>query len=539
MFTKHTGKISDRSYILLICAALILATIFAFEPLRHNDFLNYDDFEYITANNYVQAGLTWQNVCWAFSSTVSNHWHPLTWLSHMFDCHFFGLNPFLHHLVNLTLHIINTLLLFLLLKYATSAMWQSAFVALLFALHPLHVESVVWAAERKDVLSTCFGMLTIMAYFWYVRRPGFLRYCIALMLFALGLMAKSMLVTFPAILLLLDFWPLERDIKSTSLSKIFLEKIPFFVLTFASAVITIVVMKHAGHVADTAQLSFKYRIANVFFSYVAYIYKMFWPTKLAPFYPHPGATLILWKAVIAAVVLLVISVLIIYWSRRRRYLLVGWLWYLITLSPVIGFLQIGSQAMADRYTYIPLVGLFIIISFAAYDLLQNIQHKKPVLIISAALITFALIVCTNQQVRLWRNSISLFEHTLKVTSNNYLAHNNLANALGQNQNYDAAIGHCLEAIRIRPKYYRAHYNLGMAFYHKGDMDKAVSHWTQVLQLKPDFAETNYNIAIALLKQNKTDKAIQHLEKEIELNPSHIRARKTLSELKNQLDEKNY
>ena len=532
-------KISDRCCILLICAALTLMTVIAFEPIRHNDFLNYDDFEYITANNHVQAGLSWQNICWAFSSTVSNHWHPLTWLSHMFDCHFFGLNPFLHHLVNLTLHIINTLLLFLLLKYATSAIWQSAFVALLFALHPLHVESVVWAAERKDVLSTCFGMLTIMAYFWYARRPEFLRYFVALTFFALGLMAKSMLVTFPAILLLLDFWPLERDIKSISLSKIFLEKIPFFVLTIASAVITIVVMKHAGHVADTAQLSFKYRIANVFFSYVAYIHKMFWPTKLAPFYPHPGTTLALWKAVASAVVLLVISVIIVCWSRRRRYLLVGWLWYLITLSPVIGFLQIGSQAMADRYTYIPLIGLFIIVSFTVSDLLQNVRHKKPVLIISAVLITFALIVCTNLQVRHWRNSISLFEYTLKVTSNNYLAHNNLANALGQSQNYDAAIEHCLEAIRIRPKYFRAHYNLGMAFYHKGDMDKAVSHWSRVLQLKPDFPETNYNIAIALLKQNKTDQAIEHLEKEIELNPNQTRAQKTLLELKSQIDEKNY
>ena len=420
----------------------------------------------------------------------------------MFDCHLFGLNPFLHHLVNLTLHIINTLLLFLLLKYATSAIWQSAFVAILFALHPLHVESVVWAAERKDVLSTCFGMLTIMAYFWYARRPGFLCYFITLVFFALGLMAKSMLVTIPAILLLLDFWPLDRDIKSISLSKIFLGKIPFFILTFVSAVVTIAVMKHAGHVADTAQLIFKYRIANALFSYAEYIYKMFWPTKLAPFYPHPGTTLALWKAVAAAMILLVISVIIVYWSRRRRYLLVGWLWYLITLSPVIGLLQIGSQAMADRYTYIPLVGLFIIISFAAADLLQNFQHKKPILIISSALVTFTLIVCTNLQVRHWRNSISLFEHTLKVTSNNYLAHNNLANALGQNQNYDAAIEHCLKAIRIRPKYYRAHYYLGMAFYHKGDMDKAVSHWTQVLQLKPDFPETHYNTAIAFLKQNQ-------------------------------------
>jgi tetratricopeptide (TPR) repeat protein len=351
------------------------------------------------------------------------------------------------------------------------------------------------------------------------------------MFFALGLMAKSMLVTFPVILLLLDFWPLERDIKSISLSKIFLEKIPFFILTAASAVITIAVMKYAGHVADAAQLTFKYRIANVLFSYVAYIHKMFWPAKLAPFYPHPGTTLALWKAVAAAIILLVISVIIIYWSSRRRYLLVGWLWYLITLSPVIGFLQIGSQAMADRYTYIPLVGLFIIISFAVADLLQHFRYKKPILIISTALITFALVVCTNLQVRHWRNSISLFEHTLKVTSNNYLAHNNLANALGQNQNYDAAIGHCLEAIRIRPKYYRAHYNLGMVFYHKGDMDKAVSHWTYVLQLNPVFPETNYNIAIALLKQNKTNQAIEHLKKEIELNPNHIRAQKTLSDLK--------
>ena len=395
-------------------------------------------------------------------------------------------------------------------------------------------------------------MLTMAAYLRYVKRPCISRYLLTLLVFAMGLMAKPMLVTVPLILLLLDYWPLGRIRftksnpdkkqqtatgpkslgKSLSAFNIFLEKIPFFILAAASAAVTIIVMKRAGHVAHAVDLTFKYRIASVLVSYTGCILKMFWPSRLAPFYPHPGTTLPVWKAIVAAAVLLLLSVTFFYYTRRRRYLLVGWLWYLITLLPVIGLLQVGSQAMADRYTYVPLIGLFIIVPFAATDLLRKMQYGKFILSTSAAVVIPVLMLCTYQQLSLWRNSITLFEHTINVTDNNYLAHNNLANALGEKGQYNAAIEHGLESLRIRPEYDVPHYNLGMAFYHKGNTEKAISHWTQTLQLNPKYPDAHYNLAIALIRQNETARAVEHLKEELKLNPNHTRARKILSDLEN-------
>lgn len=523
-----------------MCLFLAGLTALTFLPLKSHDFLNYDDNEYVTHNEYVQAGLSWQKIRWAFTSTVSNHWHPLTWLSHMLDCEMFGLNPAGHHLMNLLLHILNTVLLFLILVRSTGTIWPATFTAVLFALHPLHVESVAWVAERKDTLSMCFWLLTMAAYFWYVKRPGLLRYLLTLVLFALGLMAKPMLVTLPVILLLMDFWPLERitlsrsataikqpaadkNSKSVSLFKICLEKIPFLVLAAVSSGITFLVMKRGGHLAGVTSLVFKYRLANVFVSYLGYITRMFWPVRLAPFYPHPGSTLPLWQPAVAALLLLSLSVAAFYYGRRHRYLLVGWLWYLVAFLPVIGLLQVGSQAMADRYTYVPLVGLFIIISFGTTVLFEKLRYGKLILLISYGLLTVVLAVCTFRQLAHWRNSITLFEHTIRVTSKNYLAHNNLANALGRKGMYDLALEHGLEAIRIRYNYDLAHYNVAMIYYHKDDLEKAISHWTEALKLNPGYAEAHYNIAISLIKQNHPDRALDHLRKELALNPRHARA----------------
>jgi hypothetical protein len=499
-----------------------------FAQVRSHEFINYDDNDYVTENNAVRTGLSWQNVQWAFTSTVSNHWHPLTWLSHMLDCQLFGTDAGWHHLTNLFFHIINTLILFLVLKRMTNAIWQSAFVAALFALHPLHVESVAWVSERKDVLSTFFWMLTMWAYVSYAKKPNAVKYLSAIVFFALGLMSKSMLVTLPLILLLLDYWPLERFGKRTVFYLI-REKIPFFILSAASAVITIVIMNRAGHVADVGALTPKYRIANVLVSYGMYILKMFWPSGLSPFYPHPGTTLALWKAAAGGAVLLVLSIAVFCFARRR-YLLTGWLWFLITLLPVIGLLQVGSQAMADRYTYIPLIGLFIMVSFGGAELLGKLRYGIRISAISAAVIIFALMVCTYRQVGFWRNSITLFEHAAQVTQNNYLAYNNLSNALGQKGDYDAAIKNGLESLRIRPNYDRPCYNLAMAYYCKGDTEKAIYYWTGALEINPKYPEANYALATAFLKKNETALAIKHLREELRLNPNHIGAQKLLSEL---------
>jgi Flp pilus assembly protein TadD len=530
---KHSVRILQ---LFSICLLLTLSILVVFGQVRNHEFTNYDDNEYITENSAVQTGLSWQSVHWAFTSTISNHWHPLTWLSHMLDCQLFGLNPAAHHLVSMLLHIANTLLLFFVLTLATNAIWPSAFVAALFALHPLHVESVAWAAERKDVLSTFFWMLTMWAYIEYAKKPGVVKYLLALVFFALGLMAKSMLVTMPVVLLLLDFWPLERlrftqpkDGRVRPLN-IFVEKIPFFILSVISAVITIVIMQRAGYVADVVALTPKYRIANVLVSYGMYVLKMFWPSNLSPFYPHPGTTLALWKAAVAGVVLLVLSV-VVFSLARRRYLITGWLWYLVTLLPVVGLLQVGSQAMADRYTYIPLVGLFIIISFGAAELFNKLRYGRWIWAASAVVIIFALMVCTYRQAGFWKNSITLFEHAAQATENNYLAYNNLSNALGQKGDYDAAIKNGLESLRIRPNYDLAHYNLAMAYYYKGDTEKAIYYWTQALRINPKYPGVNYALAAAFIKKNDTAQAIRHLEEELKLNPGHSGAQKLLYELR--------
>jgi hypothetical protein len=538
---KDFYKIDGRAHIILICLVLTSMVLAVFAQIRSHEFVDYDDSEYITGNNAVLTGLSWQNVQWAFTATVSNHWHPLTWLSHMLDCRLFGTDAGRHHLTNLFLHIANTLLLFYVLKLMTNAIWQSAFIAALFALHPLHVESVAWASERKDTLSTLFWILTMWAYGSYAKKPNAAKYVSAIVFFVLGLMSKSMLVTLPLILLLLDYWPLERltpvafapgsdALNWQRLKNLLIEKIPFFILSAASAVITIVIMKRAGHVAAVSALTPEYRIANALVSYGTYILKTFWPSGLSPFYPHPGASLALWKATAAGAGLLVLTIVVFYFAPRRRYLLTGWLWYLISLLPVIGLLQVGSQAMADRYTYVPLIGLFIMVSFGSAELLGKLRYGSLISAVSAAVIIFALMICAYRQVGFWQNTITLFEHATQVTKDNYLAYNTLSNALGRKGDYDDAIKNALESLRIRPNYDSPCYNLGMAYYSKGDREKAIYYWTEALKINPKFPDANYNLATVFLDKKDTAGAIEHLQEELKINPNHTGAKKLLSEL---------
>jgi len=531
----------------LIGLLLIVATLGVFWQVRSHDFLNYDDDVYVSENSQVQEGFTRKSVIWAFTSGYASNWHPLTWLSHMLDCQLFGLNPGGHHLTNLMLHLANTLLLFLLLNRMTSSLYRSALVAALFALHPLHVESVAWVAERKDVLSTLFWMLTMWTYLLYVEHPRLWRYLLTLVVFTLGLMAKPMLVTLPCVLLLLDYWPLDRlalrqpedSINSGAqkglssspqrsfLLRLFWEKVPFFVLAAVSSAVTFLVQQSSGAVKSVESFPLSIRIANGLVSYVSYIYKMIWPQHLAVFYPHQGSSLPMWLAGAAGLLLLGISVAVMRAGRRHPYLAVGWLWYLGTLVPVIGLVQVGLQEMADRYTYVPLIGLFIMIAWGIPELTRGWRYGRVVLRMAAGSLLAVLMVCTWMQLRHWRNNETLFKHALNTTANNFLAHDSLGNTLAQQGKIGEAIDHYSAALRIKPDYMNSHTNLGIALLQRGDVEQAITHFSAVLRYQSDSPEAHNNLGLAVARQGYVDRAIDHYFTAIRLKPDYPQAHNNL------------
>lgn len=530
-----------RGLKLVVCLFLVIATVTAYWQVRNHGFVNYDDDLYVTNNRNVQAGLTWDGVKWAFTTTHASNWHPLTWLSHMLDYEIYGPKPGGHHLSSLLFHAANTLLLFFVLSQMSGALWRSGFVAALFALHPLHVESVAWVAERKDVLSTFFWLLTMWAYARYAERPGLSRYLLVLLLFAFGLMSKPMLVTLPFVMLLLDYWPLNRlrlgqkdgdNLQNHSLSMssrkelpalhLILEKVPFLILAGVASVVTLVAQQHGGAVRSLESFPLGIRIANALVSYATYIGKMIWPQDLAVFYPHPR-TLQIWQALGAAFFLACVCFLVVRAGRRRPYLMAGWLWYLGTLVPVIGLVQVGSHAMADRYTYVPLIGLFVMISWGMADLATRWRFGRPVLGISTGVVVFALIVSTWFQVGHWHNSETLFKHTLKVTANNYIAHNNLAIAMVEQGKLEEAIDHYSEALRIKPRYAKAHYNLGIALMRQGNVQEAIAHYSEALRIKSDYAAAHNNLGKALAAQGNLNEAIAHYFKALRIEPDNATA----------------
>jgi len=501
----------DKYKSLRICLALALVTFAVFWQVQRNEFVDYDDDKYVVKNPYVQGGLNLKSIEWAFTATRASNWHPLTWLSHTLDCKLFGLNPKWHHLVNLLFHIVNTLLLFLVFKDMTGALWQSAYVAALFALHPLHVESVAWVAERKDVLSTMFWLLMMAAYLRYVRQHNLIWNTVTLLLFALGLMAKPMLVTLPFVLLLLDYWPLER----LNRQAIF-EKIPFWGLSAISSIITFFAQQKGGAITGADMLALRIRFANAIVSYTRYVGKMIWPTKLAVLYPYQIDRLLFLKAVAAGLALLAVTMLIIRLSARHRYLAVGWFWYLGTLVPVIGLVQVGSQTFADRYTYIPLTGLFIIVAWASPELLAGWRHKKALLIAAAAIILPALSICTHIQLRCWRNSTSLFEHTLKTVSDDGTINYNLGNVLQSQGKFEEATTHYRQAVKIKPNYIKALNNLGNILAERGKFDEAVDYFNQGLHFEPNDVWLRYNLAVTLLSEGKPGEAANEFNYALQL-----------------------
>jgi protein O-mannosyl-transferase len=594
---------------LLIGLLLCVVTGLAWWPVTRCGFVALDDAAYVTANPPVQAGLTARGVAWAFSSAHSANWHPMTWLSHMLDVQLYAMRPTGHHLTNLLLHLACTLLLFLLFERLTAAPWRSALVAALFALHPLHVESVAWISERKDVLSGFFFLLTLWAYVQYATRdqwraettpkrtldrtsniqhptssaqgrtPGILRpgsiphppssifYLLSLGLFALGLMSKPMLVTLPFVLLLLDYWPLQRFRPSTlnpqpsTPGRLLLEKLPFFFLSAASCAVTFLAQRSGGAVMPAAALPLSERVANALVSYVRYIGKLLWPADLACFYPRPDRWPD-WPVAAAALVLLGITVLLWRWRARHRYLMVGWLWFLGMLVPVIGLVQVGEQAIADRYTYLPSIGLFVVAAWGLGDLASRWPRLKPLLATGSFLALGACLVVTQRQVPHWRNSQALFRHALAVTGDNPWVHCLLADALAEAGNVAEAEAHCREAMRLKPGFPEiqvlyakvlakgrdfqeaatvlsevvrqnptdpvAQHALGSVLSQKGDTAQAVEHLRQALRLKPDYAEARFSLASALVQQGDLAGAVDEYRQGLQQQPDNPEALNNLA-----------
>ena len=521
---------------------MIGAIVAIYARVWHHDFVSYDDPKYVTENSVVSAGLTARGVSWALTTGTDANWFPVTWLSHMLDVQLYGMNAGGHHLTNVLLHIATTLLLFGLLYWMTGALGRSAFVAALFAVHPLHVESVAWVAERKDVLSTLFLMLTLWAYVWYVRQPRISRYALVILFFALGLMSKPMLVTLPFLLLLLDVWPLGRmglggdrsrrsgsarraDQRSVALHLV-REKLPLFALAIASSIVTFLVQRRGGAVAGLDAYPLSLRVGNAVVSYVAYIVKMLWPTRLAAFYPYPTSLPV--GLVAGALVLLIgVSVVVIRAGRRYPYLLVGWLWYLGTLLPVIGLVQVGNQAMADRYTYVPMIGLLIIAAWGISDLLARGRYRNIALSTAAVLVIAACAITARGQVQHWRSTPELWTHALEVTAGNDVAHNNLGLALARQGKAAEAISHYTEALRIRPTYATARTNLGAALASQGKVDEAITQYTEVLRYKPEFAEAHIDLGAALADKGRIDDAIAQYTEALRLKPDFSEAHANL------------
>ncbi|MBW1781122.1 MAG: hypothetical protein JRL30_10325 [Deltaproteobacteria bacterium] len=501
-----------------------MLTFIAYWEVKDNDFIKFDDPQYITLNTNVQNGINFASIHWAFSTLHIDafYWHPITWLSHMLDCQLFGLDARWHHITGLIIHIFNSLLLFFFFRQTTGRIWSSAFVAALFALHPLHVESVAWAAERKDLLSALFWISASIAYTYYVRRPTFGRYLTVLLLFVLGLMSKPMTVTLPFVWLLLDYWPLERafhspfgkghtaahrrHIQSQTGYTLLIEKLPFFILSFIVSVITWIAQHQVGALKSIDTFPISIRLANGISAYVSYIGKMLFPYDLAIVYPFTLSTISYAKTALSGFLLLGISFLVLRYSRKYKYLSVGWFWYLGTLVPVIGLTQVGWQSSADRFTYIPLIGLFIIIAWGVPDLIAGWKNRSYVLASLAGITILLLCIYTRTQVRYWRNTETLFTHAAKVTRDNYVAYTVLASICGDTQKSYALLR---RALAIRPDYYYAHCHLGIIYSVWNKWDKAIFHLKQALRLQPDYFFAHHSLAEVYCTQKKYSKALHH------------------------------
>lgn len=511
----------------IIISVIIISVVFlVYSQVSQFEFVDYDDPEYVS---YSSRELSLKNIGETFLSINSANWHPLTWLSLMLDYNLYGLNAGGYHVTNLILHIINTLLLFLLLIKMTGATYKSAFVAVLFALHPLHVESVTWVTERKDVLSTLFWFLTMWAYISYTEKPGILKYLSIVVLFVLGLMAKPMLVTVPFVLLLLDYWPLGRTnwgqnvpnhhlaVKKQTLSFLFVEKIPLLIITIASSILTYIVQNTYHAVVSFHNVSLSDRVINAINSYTQYLEKIFCFQNLSPFYVY-STNFNFWVISGSFLLILVITCLVIMGIKKFPYLAVGWFWYLGTLIPVIGLVQVGSQSMADRYAYVPLIGIFIMMAWGFPQLLSGVQYRK---IITASTAVIFIVIITSAaylQIGVWKNNLTLFGHALKLNPKNYTAWNILGVDMAKKGNYEKALYYYYMAIKNNPKYDSAYVNAGIVFDKMNKYDDAINCYKKALKINNNSAETNYNLGIVLMKKNNLKEAIFYLKRALKVTP---------------------
>jgi len=540
---------ANKTLKVAICIFLMVATFCVYSQVQDHEFINFDDNILVTESSLVQAGLTNENIIRVFTTTHFGGWIPITSISYMLDYQLYGLNPKGFLLTNLFFHIANSLLLFLILFRMTGAIWQSGFVAAMFAFHPLNVESVAWVAERKNVLSNFFLLLTIWAYIRYAEKPTTKRYSLVFLLFAFGLMSKSMLVTLPFVLLLFDYWPLERfklgrrerEFKiaqkdkyfngEKNISKLVLEKFPLLILSALCSITTLIIFEKAGESVAQDPVSILAILTNVMISYFEYLWKMLWPKGLAILYAHPGNTLAVWKGVLCGIALLVITTISIKLIRKAPYFVVGWFWYLGTLIPVIGFITLGHHLIADRYAYLPLIGIFVIIAWGVPELLKEWHYRKNVLKASAGILILTLMPITWIQVSHWKSSITVFKHAIRVTDKTYPTfapvHNNLGNALLNKGRTSEAISHFKMAIGLNPDFAKAHNNLGIALVAEGKNEEAISHYKMAIKIKPDYAEAYNNLGGALFHAKMTEEAIDYFKEAIRIRPGFTAAQKNL------------
>jgi tetratricopeptide (TPR) repeat protein len=518
-----------RSHV-VVAALLALTTTLAYGGAIRNDFVNYDDPQYVVDNPYVRRGLSREGFIWAWTTTLGANWNPLTWLSLQLDAQLGNMAPAAFHLTNVAIHVANSLLIFAALRLLTVACWRSAAVAALFALHPLHVESVAWVTERKDVLSTLFGFAALLAYGWYARRPAALRYFVVAVALALSLLAKPMLVTLPCLFLLLDYWPLGRCARNASglggelkeeeggkrLPKLVWEKVPLFFLSAAACLVTMRAQTGAGAVEGFEILPLKARAANALVACITYLRKTVWPNDLAVLYPHPRDQLPTWQVVACGAMVAGITAVAVGERRRRPYIVVGWLWFVGTLVPVSGLVQVGGQALADRYTYVPLIGIFIAAVWRAAEW-SSPRRTQTAVWVGAVTLLAVLIALTRLQVEVWRNSVTLWRHTLAVTRDNAVAHLNLGQAL-EGVDLAAAMEHYREAIRIRPDDPEGYVNLGAALQKQGRLPAALDTFHSAVARFPFDAKARLNLAQALEKQGDMEGAGAEFHEAVERTP---------------------
>jgi protein O-mannosyl-transferase len=502
----------------LIALLLALTTLLVYLPVTRNGFLDYDDDEYVTNNQVVQNGLTFNGIHWAFTTFHASNWHPLTWFSHMMDCELFGLNPGAHHFVNVLFHAANSVLLFALLLRLTGVLWPAAFIAALFAWHPLHVESVAWIAERKDVLSTFFALLSLLSYVRYAKDNRRRSFWVALIFFALGLMAKPMLVTLPFVMLLLDFWPIQR-LNHSTIQRLLVEKIPFFILTAISCLITFIAQRSGDAIVSFKNVPLPYRLQNMFVAYADYLQKIFWPENLAVVYPLPE-TISARAVTCAGAVLFSVFAAAWWWRKRAPYLPVGWLWFLGMLVPVIGLVQAGGAALADRYTYLPAIGVFVAVTFGALALGERFQLPKMILAAAAVSVLAACLILTEKQLHYWHDSETLFIHTLAVTTNNDIAHVNLGVAFEQENKPDAALAEYRKAEKLAPTRFQIHNNLGNLLDNLGQPDAALAEYREAVRLNPNAPFLHDSLGLVLVELGNFGGSMDEFTNAARLDPAY-------------------